>query len=47
MSVDEMYAALVAGNITKEQFADWVDDRRSDAYSDGYDEANYQNAMNN
>ena len=47
MGTEEMFAAVKAGTVTKEEFEEWVSEGKSNSWSEGYDESNYQNAMSN
>ena len=41
----EFYSEVIKGNVSYEEFCNWVDDRESESYSEGYDEG-YNNGYN-
>lgn len=34
----EFYSEMIKGNVSYEEFCNWIDDRESESYSEGYDE---------
>lgn len=45
ITTQQAYEYVKSGEWTFEQFEYWFDEKTSDAYSKGYDESSYNNAM--